>query len=98
MNILVIIVRFMAGIALGFLFYGGLWFTVRQLPVSRHPAWLTFGSFWLRSAIVVTGLLIVMNQHWEYALVCLAGFTAGRLAVSKIMPVSKILPSTGRAS
>jgi len=86
MNVLAISVRFVAGIALGLFFYGGLWLTVRQLqsPGTRPgspsevsgcdpPPWSP-------------GFLLVMNQRWEYALVCLAGFTAGRLALSKIMP------------
>ena len=89
MNIVGLVVRGAAGVGLGFFFYGGLWATVRQLPLARHPAWLTFGSFWLRSAVVVFGFLLLMNQCWQYALVCLAGFTLGRLMVSKIVPLGR---------
>jgi F1F0 ATPase subunit 2 len=78
-----VILRLLAGAALGVFFYGALWFTVRALPAARHPVLLTLGSFWIRTLTVVAGILLLMNGRWQYALVCLAGFMLGRLAVSR---------------
>lgn len=78
--------RVVAGIALGIFFYGGLWLTVRQVTEARPAAWLTLASFWLRSLVVVAGFLLLIDRRWEYALLCLGGFTAGRLAVAKLLP------------
>ena len=36
---------FIAGLALGTVFFGGLWLTVRKAVVSKKPAMLIFGSF-----------------------------------------------------
>ncbi|MGD1095009.1 MAG: ATP synthase subunit I [Bryobacteraceae bacterium] len=75
-----------AGLALGILFYGGLWMTVCRLPGSAHPVILTVGSFWLRTVITVGGFLLVMNGRWQNAVVCMFGFAGGRLAVSRFLP------------
>ncbi len=89
MSILSIVARIVAGIGLGVFFYGGLWYTVRQVTVSRHPALIMLASFWLRSAVVVAGFLLLIDRRWDYALTCLASFTAGRLVVARVLPSGK---------
>jgi F1F0 ATPase subunit 2 len=74
-----------AGLALGFAFYGGLWITLRRLIVTRHPFALTMGSFLLRMAIALGGFLLVSAGRWQNALLCFAGFAAGRFIVSKVV-------------
>lgn len=86
MSVALFALCFVAGVALGILFYGGLWMTVCRLPYAPHPVVLTIGSFWLRTAVTVGGFLLVMNGSWQNAALCLAGFTAGRLAVSRFLP------------
>jgi F1F0 ATPase subunit 2 len=86
MNTILILVRVLAGFALGVFFYGGLWLTVRRLSDTRHPGLLTLGSFWIRTLLVVGGFLFVMAGRWDYALWSLIGFTAGRFAVVKLLP------------
>lgn len=81
-----IILSLLAGMTLGGLFYGGLWFTVRRLPESRHPALLALASFWIRSLIVLAGLVLLMKQSWQYGLLALVGFTVGRFAIAKFLP------------
>jgi len=85
MNTTAIVVRLVAGLALGIFFYSALWFTVRSLPTSRHPVLLTLGSFWGRTLAVLAAFLLLMQGHWEYAAACLAGFMAGRLMVSRML-------------
>ncbi len=65
---------FAIGLALGFLFYGALWLTVRRLPFSRRPVFLSVASFFARIAIVVLGFYVVMGGRWERLVVCLLGF------------------------
>jgi len=81
-----IVLSLLAGVMLGSLFYGGLWFTVRRLPVARYPALLALASFWIRSLIVLAGLVLLMKQRWQYGIIALAGFTLGRLAIAKFLP------------
>ncbi len=87
-----ILLSLLAGVALGGLFYGGLWFTVRRLPVSRHPALLALASFWIRSLVVLAVLVLLMKQRWQYGLVALVGFTVGRFAITKFSPERKPAP------
>lgn len=75
------------GIMLGILFYGGLWMTVRRLMAARNPIALTLGSLLVRTAVVVAGLLLVARGQWPNALVFLAGFVMGRIAVSRFVRV-----------
>jgi F1F0 ATPase subunit 2 len=89
MNTAAIVVRLLTGVALGVFFYSALWFTVRALPTSRHPVLLTLGSFWGRTIGVLAVFLFLMQNRWEYAAACLAGFMAGRLAVSRMLQKHK---------
>lgn len=73
------IFRFVLGILLGVIFYGGLWLTVRRLPATGHPAALTLGSLLLRMSVTLGGFLIVINGRWQNAATALAGFTVARI-------------------
>lgn len=44
-----------AGTALGALFFGGLWWTVRKGVSSQRPAFWFFGSFLLRMSLTLAG-------------------------------------------
>ncbi|WP_395742908.1 ATP synthase subunit I [Prosthecobacter sp.] len=71
-----------AGLLLGAIFYGGLWWTVRKGLSSPHPATLFLGSAVLRMGLVLGGFYWVSNGQWQRLLVCLAGFIIARLAVT----------------
>jgi F1F0 ATPase subunit 2 len=76
----------LGGFGLGILFFGGLWFTVCALPKSRHPAVLVLASFWVRTAVVIAGLLFAMDGLWQRALACLLGFLLARIVLSRWIP------------
>jgi F1F0 ATPase subunit 2 len=59
-------VAFAAGTALGWIFYAGLYRTVRTLGSTRHPALLVGGSLLLRILLLVAGLwaLLVAGERW----------------------------------
>jgi F1F0 ATPase subunit 2 len=68
-----------AGLVLGTLFFGGLWWTVRRgLPSPQAGLWFT-GSFLLRTAIAVVGFYFVAKGGWKPLIGCLAGFVCARL-------------------
>jgi F1F0 ATPase subunit 2 len=85
MSALAILIRLLGGVAVGVFFYGGLWFTVNHLAGSRYRALLLVGSFGIRTLVVLSGFLLLFESRWDYALLCLIGFTMGRLAVMKFM-------------
>ena len=73
-----------AGVLLGAIFFGGLWWTVRQGIRSRQPALWFLGSLLLRTGIVLAGFYFAADRHWERLLVCLLGFVMARLAVTRL--------------
>jgi F1F0 ATPase subunit 2 len=72
-----------AGAALGAVYFGLLWLTVRAIPRSKSPAALVFGSLLGRLALALGVFYFVMDGRWERLLVCLAGF----LIVRQVMIV-----------
>jgi F1F0 ATPase subunit 2 len=72
---------FALGVGLGLGYFGGLWWTVRQLATARHPAlWLT-GSFVLRASVSLVGFYLVLGGGAARLMVCLVGFLVARTAL-----------------
>lgn len=73
---------FMAGLALGTLFFLGLWYTVQKATTSKTPALWVLGSFLFRVGIVMLGFYYFGVGNWQKLLVCLAGFIVARFIVT----------------
>lgn len=73
-----------AGVLLGGVFFGGLWWTVRKGVSSQRPALWFGGSLVLRMGVVLAGFHVVGGGHWERLLVCLLGFAVARFAVTRL--------------
>lgn len=71
----------LAGLALGTLFFAGLWWTTRRGARSPRPAAWFLGSLLVRMGIALAGFHLVGGGHWERLLACLLGFALGRAAV-----------------
>jgi F1F0 ATPase subunit 2 len=79
---LTLVLALVAGLLLGAIFFGGLWWTVRRGVSSQRPALWFFGSLLLRMSIALTGFYFVGRGNWERLVVCLLGFVMARLAVT----------------
>jgi F1F0 ATPase subunit 2 len=73
-----------AGILLGAIFFGGLWWTVRKGVTAKHPALWFFASMLLRTSIVVLGFYFVMGDDWMKLLAGLFGFIVARMIVMRL--------------
>jgi F1F0 ATPase subunit 2 len=73
-----------AGLLLGVMFFGGLWWTVRAGMTSRRPALWFLGSLVLRMSIALSGFYFVGRQHWQPLVACLLGFITARLIVNRL--------------
>ena len=71
-----------AGLLLGTIFFGGLWWTVQKGISSQYPALLFFGSALVRMGVALTGFYFVSGGQWKRLLACLLGFIGARLAVN----------------
>jgi len=73
-----------AGVLLGTMFFGGLWWTVRQGVSAKRPALWFLGSLLLRTGIVLAGFYFVAGGHWERLLLCLLGFVIAHFMVTRL--------------
>ena len=74
-----------AGLAIGAVFFGGLWWTVRQGVASKLPAVWFLGSLMIRMGIALTGFYLVSGHHFVRLLACLLGFIMARMAVNRMI-------------
>ncbi len=76
-----IIIAFIEGIALGIVFFGGLWLTVKKTLTVKVPWVLVLGSFIFRVAITLTGFYFIGSGNWQRLISCLIGFIAARFII-----------------
>jgi F1F0 ATPase subunit 2 len=81
----------LAGVLLGSIFFGGLWWTIRQGISSRSPAVWFLCSLLLRTGISVSGFYFVSRGDWRKLLACLFGFLLARIFMMRLtrVPISK---------
>lgn len=78
------IITFIVGLALGIIFFGGLWFTVKKaLGTPYAPLWF-FGSLMIRTAIILVGFYYVSSEGLPQVASCLIGFVIARFLVFRI--------------
>jgi F1F0 ATPase subunit 2 len=73
-----------AGLMLGAMFFGGLWWTVRKGVSAKHPALWFMASMVLRTGIVVTGFYFMLGDDWRKLLAGLIGFIVARTVVIRL--------------
>ena len=83
-EILYMILAFIAGMALGMFFFGGLWFTVKKAVTAKIPAIWFFVSFFLRVSIVLIGFYYISSGSWQRLIVCVLGFIIARFVVTHL--------------
>lgn len=83
-EIFLMVPALVAGMLLGAMFFGGLWWTVRKGVSSTRPAFWFFSSLLLRTSMTLAGFYVVSDGHWKKLLVCLLGFTLARLIVTRL--------------
>ncbi|MDZ7583921.1 MAG: ATP synthase subunit I [Thiobacillus sp.] len=86
-----------AGLIMGAIFFGGLWWTVRKGVASQRPALWFVGSFVLRTGVVVAGFYVVSGGQWQRLLACLFGFAVARFIVTWFTPPPIAAPNARTA-
>lgn len=74
-------IPFAGGLLLGWIFWGGLYATVRRIPVAANPGLLMAGSLFLRMFVLLGGLYMLMAG--DIIRLCLA--LAGVFAVKAVL-------------
>jgi F1F0 ATPase subunit 2 len=78
-----VILALLAGVLIGTIFFGGLWWTVRRGLSSQRPAAWFLGSLLLRTILVLGGFYLVSRGDWRRLLACLLGFLLARILVTR---------------
>lgn len=87
-----LLVGFVAGVALGALFFGALWLTVRSIPSASAPVPLAAGSYLVRLCGLGIGLYVVVRLGGAGSLLAaLLGVLAARQLI-----IGRIAPEHGR--
>jgi F1F0 ATPase subunit 2 len=73
-----------AGMLLGAVFFGGLWWTVRRGLSSQRAAIWFLGSLLLRTSISLAGFYFVSGGQWDRLLACLLGFVGARFIATRL--------------
>ncbi len=80
----IICLMLLAGMTMGALFFGGLWWTVQKGLTSSRPALWFMGSMLLRSALVLCGFYFVAGSDWMNLAACLSGFIVARFIAIRL--------------
>lgn len=72
------------GLALGAMFFGGLWWSLRKALASPRPAlWFVFSPL-LRMGMALAGFYFVSAGDWRRIVACLVGFAVARIAITRL--------------
>ncbi|PKN59997.1 MAG: ATP synthase subunit I [Deltaproteobacteria bacterium HGW-Deltaproteobacteria-11] len=69
-----LIVPFVLGGMIGWVYFSGLWETVRRLPEAKSPHRLMILSFAARTLFALGGFFILTDGQWERMAASVAGF------------------------
>jgi len=77
-----LILAWVAGLGLGALFFGGLWWTLRKAVAAGTPAVWFVLSLLVRMSLALSGFYLVSGGDWQRLLLCLLGFVMSRAVVT----------------
>ena len=78
-----VLIGFSGGLALGWGYFGGLWWTVRRLTSARRPGLLFAASFVIRTGLVIGGLFVLAAGGWMSMAAALVGLLAMRVVLTR---------------
>jgi F1F0 ATPase subunit 2 len=73
-SISTLIIPFVLGGLIGWVYFSGLWETVRRLPEAKSPHGLMILSFAARTLFALGGFFILIDGQWERMVASVAGF------------------------
>ena len=98
LNCLAIVVALLVGLGLGWIYFGGLWLTIQQLPHIPQPIPLMMISFLLRLAIALVSVYLLINSfEGGQVVISLLTFSLGfllmrNLLIIRFSPISRKTP------
>lgn len=76
-----LILRAMAGVVLGLVYFSSLWWIARRLPRMSRPAlWIPLSTL-SRMLLLLGAVYVLMEHRWEWLIAVMAGYLMGRYLV-----------------
>jgi F1F0 ATPase subunit 2 len=75
----------LAGLAIGFFFFGGLWWTVKYTVRSGGLSFLLPLSFAVRLTVALGAFYLAGARSWQNLLACVLGFLAARAVLARTL-------------
>ncbi len=80
-DIIYLILAVFVGLLAGLIFYGGLWWTVQKVLVSKRPGLLFLSSYLLRTTFVLVSFVLVIDGNLLRLLFCFISFIIARIII-----------------
>jgi F1F0 ATPase subunit 2 len=97
MNVTWIAAALLAGAGIGWLYFHGLWWTVRALSQRPHPAARVAISLLLRVALAAAGFVLLARAGgWPALVAALLGFLAARTVIVRLFGLRTAVVGEGR--
>jgi F1F0 ATPase subunit 2 len=93
-----LLIPFVLGGLIGWVYFGGLWETVRRLPESKNPQRLMILSFAARTLFALGGFFMLTEGQWERMVAAIAGFFIVKSFLVRSFGVSAKSSSAGAVS
>jgi len=90
-DMLLLALTALAGMLLGAVYFGGLWWTVKKGLTSPRPAQWFIVSLLVRLGFTLPGFYFLAGDDWKKLLACLLGFVIARVIVIRLteMPIAE---------
>lgn len=81
MQLYMVILSIVTGITLSAIYFGGLWYTVKNIESLHRPYFLVIGGYLVRTATVLFGFYYLLIYHWSYLMAALPAFIITRQVI-----------------
>lgn len=83
----ILLMALAAGMLLGAIYFGGLWWSVKKALASKRPLRWFIISPLMRLGVTLPGFYFVSGLEWQRMLACLSGFILARVIVVRLTAI-----------
>lgn len=98
-TVITVAVGLVAGVMLGLVFFGGLWWTTQRLAASSQPGILVSVSLLVRVAVLAAGLFLLAQVGNAALLAAVLGLLVTRIGLTRLAMNGQLpQPATGEST
>jgi F1F0 ATPase subunit 2 len=92
--VILLVLGCIAGLALGLLFFGGLWWTTQRLATSSRPALVMSVSLLVRTGVLALALVVLARSHVSLLVGAVVGIVIARIGLTRAAINGRLPQST----